>query len=167
MEHSRLQAAFPVVNNPLTGLKSIRQYYCGINQLCFGLGANKGILSLFLLFSSPNAPAAKPSTYMRVLRRLFRPGKISPQGCPYCGSIDTRRSSRKGLHERVLLQMLLHAPYRCTGCKSRFVSWSPGPDSLREGYLDLAHILEFWAIIIMMWLTIVLLILFVVSCFTK
>jgi hypothetical protein len=39
--------------------------------------------------------------------------------CPACGSLDVRRSHRRGLLEVVLLPLLLLRPFRCEDCTRR------------------------------------------------
>jgi predicted RNA-binding Zn-ribbon protein involved in translation (DUF1610 family) len=40
--------------------------------------------------------------------------------CPVCGSLAIRRSTRKGLVERVWLRIAFVWPYRCDDCDARF-----------------------------------------------
>ena len=77
--------------------------------------------------------------------------------CRYCGSSEIHRSHRRDLHERVLLRMLLRAPYRCNACARRFADWYFGPDTGAKDHLGFANVLGFWAGTVAMWLATILL----------
>jgi hypothetical protein len=44
------------------------------------------------------------------------------RSCPYCGSLEVRRSRRRGPLERLLLPLLLLHPFRCMDCYRRHYS---------------------------------------------
>jgi len=39
--------------------------------------------------------------------------------CPKCNSLAVRRSHRRGLHEQIILRILLQRPFRCQDCEQR------------------------------------------------
>jgi hypothetical protein len=39
--------------------------------------------------------------------------------CPYCGSNDVYRSSRRDIFEKVVLPLFLMRPFRCLKCEER------------------------------------------------
>jgi hypothetical protein len=41
------------------------------------------------------------------------------RSCPYCKSLDVRRSHRRGIFETVVLPFLLLRPFRCEDCTKR------------------------------------------------
>jgi len=41
------------------------------------------------------------------------------RSCPFCRSLDVRRSHRKGLFEVIFLPLALMRPYRCNDCERR------------------------------------------------
>lgn len=53
-------------------------------------------------------------------------GTADKRGCPKCGSIDVRRSSRDGFWAS-LLALMGRWPYRCRSCRSRFYRFAPPP----------------------------------------
>ncbi|HSE95670.1 MAG TPA: hypothetical protein VLD61_07235 [Methylomirabilota bacterium] len=48
-----------------------------------------------------------------------RPRVLKATACPRCGSADVRRSSRRGVVERLLSGAYIY-PFRCRACKCRF-----------------------------------------------
>jgi hypothetical protein len=52
---------------------------------------------------------------MRVVHSMF-----SPQVCPHCAGLNTRRSLREGLFEFLLHWVLFLSPYRCRDCYQRY-----------------------------------------------
>ncbi len=55
---------------------------------------------------------------------MRKPTRVSPlvgvRVCPYCSSVEVRRSGRRGLYERLILRMLFLCPYRCEKCGRRY-----------------------------------------------
>jgi len=46
------------------------------------------------------------------------------QRCPYCRSVETARSHRRGLIEKYLLRAIHIRVYRCNDCNARFYAFS-------------------------------------------
>jgi hypothetical protein len=58
--------------------------------------------------------------------------------CPHCESVAIRRSTRRGVVERVFLRLALVWPYRCDDCDSRFWGFQRNPPSANPGRLRVA-----------------------------
>jgi len=52
--------------------------------------------------------------------------------CPHCGSVDVRRSKRRGFFELFVLRILPLRPYRCKNCDWRYYSLKRAPQSERR-----------------------------------
>jgi hypothetical protein len=62
------------------------------------------------------------------------PPAVGKRLCPYCRSVATARSHRRGLIEKYLLRAIHARVYRCEDCDARFYAFSrlaaaplPGP----------------------------------------
>jgi hypothetical protein len=65
-----------------------------------------------LLSAQPNGAASEPLP------------AVSGRLCPYCRSVATARSHRRGLIEKYFLRAIHARVYRCDDCNARFYAFS-------------------------------------------